>query len=311
MALLTIEPAPASAPTVNVAVIVRVSPNASVPRLQGNGVVQAPGVRDERQAGRRGIARRSRPARPQGPTFVTVSTYEIVSPGRAAASPLFVIDRSADAGFTTVVALALLLARIDIGRGGGDRRRVEDRFGPVYPDGTANVVSDGTGLARGNRAERARKCRRAGAGVSHERHAARRRIRHRDAGRVARPVVRHVNLRRSRCPGVSRSQARSSRSTTSRRRSGDRRRYRCLVVGQILIGHSRRDSRRVGNGIGRRIAGRNSEGRGDLAALACRNRSKSTRERRRACARVADERQPRRRRIRQRSQRSHRECRCW
>jgi hypothetical protein len=107
VALLMIGPAVAPAPTVKVAVIVRISPDRSVPRLQGKAVVQAPEL--ETNVSPAGVGSLTTTAcASAGPAFATDSTYKMVLPGRAEASPIFVIDRSADGGITPVVVVATL-----------------------------------------------------------------------------------------------------------------------------------------------------------------------------------------------------------
>ena len=90
--------------------MVRVWPEASVPRLQGNAVVQSPVFETNvRPAGVESVIVTACAA--AGPAFATVSTYEIISPGRASASPVLVIRRSAAAAITAVVTLEELLLR--------------------------------------------------------------------------------------------------------------------------------------------------------------------------------------------------------
>src|SRR4029453_2672799 len=100
----------ALAPTMKVLVMTRVSPETRAPRLQGNGVVQAPEL--ETNVSPAGVASFTvTTCATEGPAFVTLSVYEIVSPGRASASPIFTIDRSAPSGSaTTVIALEVLFS---------------------------------------------------------------------------------------------------------------------------------------------------------------------------------------------------------
>ena len=185
VAVLTRVPGAAVASTVKVAVMLRVWPEANVPRLHGKAVVQSPVFETNVSPGGAGSSTVTACA-VAGPAFVTVSWYEIVSPGRASASPLLMIRRSADGGNTAVVTLGVV-AGIAIGRrrtlavlsieggpsSGRDQERREDR----------------PRLSGGHGAERTGKRRRAIAGVAHERQTGRRGVRHRDTRGVARPVL--------------------------------------------------------------------------------------------------------------------------
>ena len=75
-----------------------------------------------------------------GPAFATVSTYEMVSPGLATAWPSFVIARSADAAFTTVVAVAVLLPGSGSLVAAPTVAVLVITPGPADTDGTAKVV---------------------------------------------------------------------------------------------------------------------------------------------------------------------------
>jgi hypothetical protein len=108
VAVLTRVPAAVVALTLKMAVMVRVWPDASAPRLQGKGVVQAPEFETNVRPAGVTSATITACASP-GPALVTVSTYEIASPGRAVASPVLTTERSAEAAVTTVVAVELLL----------------------------------------------------------------------------------------------------------------------------------------------------------------------------------------------------------
>ena len=183
--------------------MVRVWPEASAPRLQGNGVVHAPVFETNVRPGGVGSSTVTSCAA-AGPAFVTVSRYEIVSPGRASASPVLRDrqvrgrrdhgrrhGRGVVAGIESLVVVATVAVLMMV-RSRRSRRDRERRL-------------DGPGLAGGNGAERTGKRRRAVAGVPHERQAGRRRIGHRDASGVAGPVVASRGSRRSRSRPPSRS----------------------------------------------------------------------------------------------------------
>ena len=267
MAVLTRVPGAAVASTVKMAVMVRVWPDASAPRSQGNGVVQAPEFETNVRPAGAESATITACASP-GPAFATFSTYEIASPGRAVASPVLIIGEISGRCGHNSRRGRTVVAGIEIARRRGDGRRVEDggwsRITRRHCEGRLDRAS----LAGRNRAERTRERRRAIAGVSDERQTGWCGIRHRDRQRrrsarcCSRRIV-YVTF----APGVT-----FAGPVFETARSAEEAPTGVVTVAWLSVTFSSATVvvtvAVLEMGLGADIAGGNGEGRRDLAALA-------------------------------------------